>query len=54
MDEHESTQMPFRYMANDNGYPIMPKVRNCIAMPFSVELSRQNLFYLRDTSANEV
>lgn len=26
VDEHESTEMPFRYMAADDGSPIMPKV----------------------------
>jgi len=26
VDEHESTEMPFRYMAADDGSPVMPKV----------------------------
>lgn len=26
IDEHESTEMPFRYMADCDGLPIMPKV----------------------------
>ena len=26
IDEHESTQMPFRYMADEKGMPIMPDV----------------------------
>ena len=26
IDEHESTELPFRYMANSDGSPIMPKV----------------------------
>lgn len=26
IDEHESTEMPFRYMAAHDGSPIMPKV----------------------------
>lgn len=25
-NEHESTQMPFRYVKTDDGMPIMPKV----------------------------
>ena len=27
MDEHESTEMPFRYVRNTDGSPCMPKVR---------------------------
>ena len=27
IDEHESTEMPFRYMADQDGSPIMPQVR---------------------------
>lgn len=27
LDEHESTEMPFRYIANDDGSPMMPPVR---------------------------
>lgn len=26
IDEHESTEMPFRYMADEKGMPIMPNV----------------------------
>lgn len=26
IDEHESTEMPFRYVADSHGNPIMPKV----------------------------
>lgn len=26
INEHESTQMPFRYVKDENGQPIMPKV----------------------------
>lgn len=26
IDEHESTEMPFRYMADEKGMPIMPDV----------------------------
>ena len=26
LDEHESTQMPFRYMKNEKGKPLMPNV----------------------------
>ena len=26
IDEHESTEMPFRYVRDDDGKPIMPKV----------------------------
>lgn len=32
IDEHESTQMPFRYVKTEDGEPIMPKVRHaCVA-----------------------
>jgi len=27
IDEHESTEMPFRYVRNAVGSPVMPKVR---------------------------
>ncbi len=27
-NDHESTEMPFRYVKGDDGKPIMPKVRN--------------------------
>lgn len=27
IDEHESTVMPFRYVKNENGMPVMPEVR---------------------------
>lgn len=26
IDEHESTEMPFRYVRSDDGNPVMPKV----------------------------
>ena len=26
IDKHESTQMPFRYIKDENGSPVMPKV----------------------------
>jgi hypothetical protein len=26
VDEHESTQMPFRYVRDEHGQPVMPKV----------------------------
>lgn len=26
IDEHESTEMPFRYVKGDDGLPVMPKV----------------------------
>jgi ribosome biogenesis SPOUT family RNA methylase Rps3 len=33
-NEHESTQMPFRYVRGENGTPIMPSVRNAtLALP---------------------
>lgn len=31
IDEHESTEMPFRYMADRDGSPLMPKV--CKLLP---------------------
>lgn len=33
IDEHESTEMPFRYVKGKDGLPIMPKVSydlNCV------------------------
>ena len=30
IDEHESTEMPFRYMVNSDGTPVMPQVRSPI------------------------
>ncbi len=27
IDEHESTEMPFRYVKGEDGLPVMPKVR---------------------------
>jgi ribosome biogenesis SPOUT family RNA methylase Rps3 len=27
LDDHESTQMPFRYVKRDDGKPVMPEVR---------------------------
>ncbi len=30
-DEHESTQMPFRYVKGDDGKPIMPEVGQDVA-----------------------
>jgi ribosome biogenesis SPOUT family RNA methylase Rps3 len=27
INKHESTQMPFRYVRDDNGQPLMPEVR---------------------------
>lgn len=27
INEHESSQMPFRYVKDENGNPVMPKVR---------------------------
>ena len=34
-DEHESTQMPFRYVKGDDGKPAMPKVRPTAPAAFS-------------------
>ena len=35
INEHERTEMPFRYVKNDNGQPIMPPVRySCIINAF--------------------
>ena len=32
LDTHESTQMPFRYIVDDAGQPVMPQVRTVIAV----------------------
>ena len=38
VDEHESTEMPFRYVADDDGSPIMPEVGCCMALKHDVKL----------------
>ena len=46
LSKHESTEMPFRYVKNDGGQPIMPEVSNvphlnlCQRVYFNIELSR--------------
>ena len=40
VDEHESTEMPFRYMVDDDGSPIMPLVGCCMASPHIVKMWR--------------
>lgn len=32
VDEHESTEMPFRYVQDKEGKPIMPEVRLCYVL----------------------
>lgn len=33
IDEHESTEMPFRYVKNADGMPVMPEVVNHLSGP---------------------
>jgi ribosome biogenesis SPOUT family RNA methylase Rps3 len=34
LNQHESTQMPFRYIRGENGQPVMPEV--CGSSPYSI------------------
>jgi len=43
VDEHESTQMPFRYVLDAQGQPILPKVIN----PFLIVYMLQAYIYAR-------
>ena len=42
IDEHESTEMPFRYVADDRGSPVMPEVRHYIAPLIKIEIMYMN------------
>lgn len=39
IDEHESTQMPFRYVATGDGDPVMPEVIEQLNLCRMMELS---------------
>jgi ribosome biogenesis SPOUT family RNA methylase Rps3 len=37
VNKHESTEMPFRYMKDKEGAPIMPEVSNLLMLLMSLE-----------------
>lgn len=36
INEHESTELPFRYVKGSDGRPIMPEVRRVVSLPRSL------------------